>query len=273
MIGRPLTLEELMKRFSPEAYIRLAGEIGRLRQALNPITDIPQFGENLGRTLQGIRDDCERLELAVSVQAVGQAISLSRPNGSDLSFAIRHVEATISSEMSSRTFLLLEPARVSLAFEPDRFGSVVASAFPSAGWDIEEAARCLAFDRSTASVFHLMKVMEWGLHALAADLDIPKIEENWNNAIEQIEKAIRSLGDNKPSKQSDLGHLEERRANLSFYSDAATHFRYVKDAWRNHTTHVRRVKVVYTEEKAQQIFDSVKGFMQSLATRLKEDTV
>ena len=78
---------------------------------------------------------------------------------------------------------------------------------------------------------------------------------NWQNAINQIEKAI-----------SGLPKTDERRAS---YADAATHFMHVKDAWRNRTMHIGPI---YTEEKAQRIFDNAKDFMQVLATRLSEKT-
>src|SRR5258708_19689687 len=51
-------------------------------------------------------------------------------------------------------------------------GEAVTDAFPSAITDIEEAGKCLAFDRNAACIFHLMRVMEVGLKALGQRLDI-----------------------------------------------------------------------------------------------------
>lgn len=47
-------------------------------------------------------------------------------------------------------------------FQPDDplFGAVFERAFPSAIFELEEAAKCLALDRPTAAVFHLMRIME-----------------------------------------------------------------------------------------------------------------
>src|SRR5262249_6091339 len=53
------------------------------------------------------------------------------------------------------------------------FGEEVATKFVPANQDIEEAGKCLALSRGTATVFHLMRVMEAGLKALAKPLGIP----------------------------------------------------------------------------------------------------
>ena len=52
------------------------------------------------------------------------------------------------------------------------FGDDVARAFPSSKGDIDEAGKCLALDRGTACVFHLMRILEIGLQLLAAKLGI-----------------------------------------------------------------------------------------------------
>jgi hypothetical protein len=47
-----------------------------------------------------------------------------------------------------------------------------------------------------------------------------------------------------------------------FYSQAATHFMFLKDAWRNHVMHIRDVP--YDEGIALSVFGHVREFMQAL---------
>ena len=54
---------------------------------------------------------------------------------------------------------------------------------------------------------------------------------------------------------------------LEFFSQAASYFMVVKDAWRNYTAHARGR---YDEDEAEGILRNVRGFMQKLATRLHE---
>jgi hypothetical protein len=52
-----------------------------------------------------------------------------------------------------------------------------------------------------------------------------------------------------------------------FYSQAATHFRNLKDAWRNYVSHTRGV---CSEGEAMKLLAEVPDFMAHLATRLTE---
>jgi hypothetical protein len=48
-----------------------------------------------------------------------------------------------------------------------------------------------------------------------------------------------------------------------FCSQAATHFMFLKEGWRNHVMHVRDVP--YDEGRALSVFGHVREFMQALA--------
>jgi hypothetical protein len=80
--------------------------------------------------------------------------------------------------------------------------------------------------------------------------------KNWNQIIHQIEAKIREI--KKGTHGTD---------NEQWYSEAASHFRLIKNAWRNHATHCR---ISYDEEKAQEIFESVRSFMRHLSTKIAE---
>jgi hypothetical protein len=60
---------------------------------------------------------------------------------------------------------------------------------------------------------------------------------------------------------ADLATTKQKEQK--FYSQAATQFMFLKDAWRNHIMHVRDVP--YDEGRAFSIFDHVRQFMQALA--------
>lgn len=107
-----------------------------------------------------------------------------------------------------------------------------------------------------------MRVLERGLNALAAELGVKFENRNWHNVITDVETAIRDI-----QKSGGNSSRQNWKEDLHFYSEAATNFHYFKDAWRNYTTHVHDT---YSTERAKTIFDHVRGFMQHLATRLRE---
>ncbi len=144
--------------------------------------------------------------------------------------------------------------------KPEPFGPDIATKFLPARDDLEEAGKCLAFGRGTACVFHLMRVMEVGLRALAGSLNDPRLDPrrnpSWDSILKKCDEELQ-----KPLKDRAL----EWRADDAFFSAAAAQLHAVKDAWRNPTMHVERR---YMTDEAEDVWNAVKGFMRHLAQRL-----
>lgn len=136
----------------------------------------------------------------------------------------------------------------------------VIKAFPSTHADVFAAVDCWALSHGTASVFHSMRVLEYGLGALADDVGKSFDIQNWQNIINEIEAAIRDSGKTLPRGN-------ERTERLKFLSEAAKEFSYFKDGWRNHVAHNR---TSYDEHQAFSALEHVRAFMTVLASRLSE---
>ena len=150
---------------------------------------------------------------------------------------------------------------VELLSDSPLFGDEVDRAFPSAQYDISEAGRCLALRRSTACVVHLMRALEVALENLANELGMSPTTENWHTVLDEIEKEIKSR--NKHTHGQKWKDEDE-----PYFAKAATHFRMIKNAWRNHAMHARDK---YTAEEAEEIYGSVRSFMRHLSARLSEE--
>lgn len=133
----------------------------------------------------------------------------------------------------------------------DLFGPQVASQFAAAVDDIKEAGTCYALGRYTACVFHLQRVMEVGLKTFAAFIGEGH-NPSWDSILKKIDEELKK--DWKERKEFFKG--DELKI-----SDAAAMLRAVKTAWRNPTMHVDNI---YDEEKAFDVWNAVKGFMNSL---------
>lgn len=178
---------------------------------------------------------------------------------------VEMIEGLAAKELGSRFFLYIPLERSKFwpkMNEPNIFGAAVADKFPSAAFDIGNSGVCLATMMFTAAVFHLMRVLEIGLTVLGKEFGVSLEQTNWGPAIGQIESKIRDM--HSDPKWKALPDWKERR---QFYSQAASHFGFLKDAWRNYTMHGGGR---YTEVEAERIFENVKGFMQKLAERLSE---
>jgi hypothetical protein len=84
-----------------------------------------------------------------------------------------------------------------LIFRAEQNWSVVVGRFPSAKQEILPGIDCYALGHNTAAVFHMMRVAEIGLRALARERQVtfPKTPlewAEWNNLIDEIEKQARA---------------------------------------------------------------------------------
>jgi hypothetical protein len=151
-------------------------------------------------------------------------------------------------------------------FEPQKplYGDDVAMKFPSIAYEIDEAAKCLALGRSTASVFHSLRGLEAGIRATARCLGIPDptrgVDRNWGNIL----NAIKGQIDSRWPKNTQDRLTEECR----FFEDAHAALAAMMNPWRNAGMHLDRT---YTEEDARHIREVVGGFMRKVASRMDED--
>lgn len=126
---------------------------------------------------------------------------------------------------------------------------------PKAREDLEESLSCLQSGHYTASVFHLMRVLEYGVSVLAKKLkvNIDTKNSNWYQLIIHINKAITSLSSATVGAKAKKQKLAAASASLDT----------VRIAWRNDVMHP---KSNYTKEEAVLINSHVLGFIKSLAS-------
>ena len=189
---------------------------------------------------------------------------MSDPKSTNSQFdeLVKELQGRLTDEMSFTFFLWIAGEKARLYSMTHPFGDEVADKFPSAIGDIEEASKCLALDRGTACVFHLMRVMEVGLRVLAETLKDPELNPKRNPSWDSILKKCR-----KELEKPIRDRSPEWVADEPFFSGAACALMAVKDAWRNPTMHV---EITYDEERAEDIWNCVKAFMRQLATKLHE---
>lgn len=158
-------------------------------------------------------------------------------------------------ELEARLLFAFPPASARYFSNQPLFGEKVEEIFPDIAYDVAEAGKCLALGRWTATVMHLMRVLEAGLQALAAHLDVPS-DENWNVLLNSIEGKLRNV------RRKVDGREEEQWA-----AEAGVHLRFIKNAWRNHAMHPLER---YDSERARQIFENTRSFMQHLASKMTD---
>jgi hypothetical protein len=269
MFHKYITLEELMKRVRAELLADIVGVMGMLAimdlDAKDSGRKMSFKSSELLERMANIEEQCHDSGLEVSAISARRIVNLLKgcdvvkdKKLEELIDEANKLHSKLLDEMSLVTYLTIEKDKQRYLAE-NLFGDSVTEAFPSTIIDIEEAGKCLAFERSTACVFHLMRVMESGLRVLGNTLELPaSTNRNWETILRKCDDELR-----KPLDQRSAVW----KSDDEFFAGATAMLRSVKDAWRNPTMHIEKV---YTEAQAESIWNAVKGFMKHLAAKLKE---
>jgi hypothetical protein len=108
------------------------------------------------------------------------------------------------------------------------FGPDITTTFSKCTFDIEEAGKCFAAGRRTASAFHLMRIMEYAVRRIARKLRVGvNPNATWGQILHQLDAAINCLPDK----------TERQRTRILAYQGLKATLHAVKEAWRNPTMH------------------------------------
>jgi hypothetical protein len=221
-------------------------------------------------TAQTLTGECRALGAELTLDALYE---FRHELGSQITFEeittrIDELRKLLSRELKRTTLLALNQQERRL-WEPDSplLGKEFENKFQKAGiYELDEAAKCLALSRSTAAVFHLMRLMEVGIGAVGRSLGIPDpikgSDRSWGKILEKIKDAMTARGGSKPTMSWANPKDKE------FFESAYASLNAVRVAWRNTTMHVESK---YTDDEAEHIFTAVKGFMKNLASRMDEN--
>lgn len=266
---KPLQLVSLWDMLLPYGALFTAWANFQDKWILRAITEEHASQPIGGVFLNEFRDDLRRfLEAFAGIDLPMTRIAADRllsslqesEHGEEVMNKIYALSQRLSDELQSQQFLYVRETAAPYYNTPLAGWGDAPDRLPSAMHDIEEAGKCLAVERHTACVFHLMRALEIGLKAQAKELGVTVPRDQWGHYIDQIEAKVRAISSATP-KPANWQETEQ------FHSEAAAHFRALKNAWRNAAMHGRGT---YGEEQARTIYDNVRGFMRHLATRLTE---
>lgn len=170
--------------------------------------------------------------------------------------SLKELILRVKHEMTLNLYLVIPRGKAKYYLNHNLFGNDVASKFSDVNDDVERAGKCLATGNYTATVFHLMRVMEKGVQYLGTEMGVALTnEKDWQVILNEINKAIKALS-NPPTKMTPA--MKEKR---DAYAAASERLQNVKDAWRNRVMHP---KDSYDGEEAEEIFTATQKFMQHL---------
>jgi hypothetical protein len=228
--------------------------------------DSPLGREALVKSLLGHAEQLSKMRLPISRGAILALKSTIMNHGplneladEKVGFACR----VLRMETEGRKFLQIDDEDL---FQKggELFGPDVASKFSTVGvFEIDEAGKCLAVGRSTACVFHLMRVMEVGVRAASACLGIADpakgADRNWGFMLRKFKEDMDRRNKSRPP-------LWALPSDSQFFDEVYVSLDAVRNVWRNPTMHVESK---YTVEEAEHIFASVRGFLKKAGNSVR----
>lgn len=254
--GETFSLAEFMEFFPAKAFIEFAVAVRRFLAIKVTVPDAPigpSEMSNILETFKAHRDNCIRYGFAGSAAKIERVLNLKNATHGEIHERIDRFYESFIDDLESRMFLALSQ-REAAEFKGPRVGwERIISAFKDSVRDIEEAGKCLALGRSTAAVFHLMRVIEHGLLSFAGSLGVDSAVPSWDGILKKCDaEIVKRWPERSP----------EFKANREFYARATSALRAVQHAWRNPTMHVEGT---YTIEQAREVLTTVQMFMNLMA--------
>jgi len=232
--------------------------------------DHGEFVENLATLSQLLSDaglSLSAMSASAALESANEAVVIDGQKVLNigpmlrLSADIKDLQTRVRDEFVTRYALIVPTNKVPF-YEPLKppFGSKVETSFESVNFDISESGKCFGLGRYTSCVFHLMRVLETGIRAIARCLGVSdpvkEADRNWGKMLRNINDAINAKKVVMSAYDTDL------------FNGAYVALDKVRSLWRNPTMHVGNK---YSEDEAKEIWDAVSIFMRKLASRMDEN--
>lgn len=228
-----------------------------------------KFIKDCHKTLSDTKKTCDEYELMGSSEYIDdfdKDLDI-RTEISAISHELTTIVKLLKQEASHRLIFCIKKEKGDILEKNMRMWEPIIDAFPSADPELLEAIKSYQFELNNACVFHLMRVAEYGLRALARERSVsfptkPVEWAHWQDLLTQIDRSV----DAQWAKAS-AGPAKD--AALGFYKGALAHFHAFKDKYRNAVMHVRKR---YDEHEALQALTQVRDFMAVLSAKIGEKT-
>ena len=266
-------LLEMLRQYAP-GYLRIARIVEQYASSeafLAAVPDALPLDNQLAIVLMNlgvIHALCKTMNMPVSARSLEKVIDSfrsSHPTNSITRQRVMEWYSTFESEVELHVYLQVLPHRLPYwTYEAGRIaGDEITkmvnalAAFPDAIYEATEAGNCLAYERFTACVYHLMRTAEFGLIAMAqtAGVSQEKINKGWDWCIQGIESKVKEIGSTKP--------VADWQSQVKNYSETCAWLTTIQKGWRNPVSHVPRT---YSEDTAKSMFGATMTLFSLLSS-------
>lgn len=255
-------------RANANQFIAVGKAFQRFGAYNSPMHDGP-LPDEISRPIQticrGIKNHCAPMAMRVTstlASGLEKDLASGEVASQGLPGRLEAIQRAFQAEVDTRLLLVIPEDRAAYWVSPrhDECGAEIApildlvtASFGDAAYDLREAANCFACERYTASVYHQMRVAEFGLVAVADSISLTEEEKfSWERMLQGVQRRIKTIESTKPT-----GWDADRKK----YSDLCNWFTTIKTGWRNPASHIPRI---YEEPTARAMFSTLRGLFEHL---------
>jgi len=210
------------------------------------------------------------LELQVSAITFDRLLGhLERPEATveELHHLAGELAQRAEDELSVKYLRMFTAQEAELLNNPRKGWEVIIARFPAIIENVEAASKCLALSLFAEAVFNSVQIIEIGLLELGRFLNVTDPHSGWT----AVTNALKKIHD-KPYRD----RTEFERQHFEFLEQVHGTVGALKDAWRNKISHAQGKLILLTsgfsQEIAEEILSTSRGFMRRLATELPAET-
>jgi hypothetical protein len=243
-----------MLKYSAADFYKLSEEFSTF--ALNPmILQKPSNVEQLQKSIIQLHEYCEKLDLPMSSKQIGVIVDAVQGHDFDrVRRGFMELQQRVYDELQNKVCFCLPTEKVKYWNPLWLTTSPIYDRFRSAHQEFQRAGHCYAFGENTACVFHLMRIVDFGLRQVAKSLGITYDARNWVG----ISNKITDKMEQKYQTKTD-----DWKKSEPMYAEILTDIQAISRSHRNPVLHELEKK--YDENDAEYMLTVVVGFMLHLA--------
>jgi hypothetical protein len=268
-------------------FFEIASALERLRILTGFTVETPATftAKELGKgmpvveTLVSLNGPCRELGLVQSVKKIDRLLKqyvaiaeahqgpTSGPESAEITKEIhrdlKDLSERVQDDLDTRYFLHILPPYIHL-YEKNQFDEKTTARFTKSVFDMEEAGKCLALERYSACVFHLMRILDAGLKQLGGHYNIQVKNPNWGEYVQQMKLRVKAVRDSNPDEAHAIEGIIEKYTALAGIRNPLAHSDELLPI-----DSIHRIEKKYTPDEAVRQFENVRLFMSSLVDFLE----
>jgi len=250
-----------MLDFAAEEFWKLSADLEMFKNFPDIAVDDPIRFSKLKDDIIDAYRWCQRMGMKLSSNKVKQLADMLvvGPTPPQLASVLEDLHERMQEELEGIWFRTIPQEKHEYANPIWLVDTKIYAKYPAAFAEFGHAGMCFGIGENAASVFHLMRIVDFGLRIVAQSLGVPYEAHAWQRIGEGLEKRMREKYQTK---------TDEWKQKEPFYAQILTDIQAIGRGHRN--PHLHEIESKYDDRETRYMLTVVEGFIRHLADNLPQ---